>query len=379
MFKLPKWWIDEEIWLSRISAFWDVFLMVFIAFLIYLNRDIGYMDTWSNILLICSALLIIYILFRTVHRFERILNEPYFDFEGNLVVKKYSWIAKRVINPFFLFVAFLVLTALFKIQFQFLKWLEKGFEFAGLTVSVRTIIISGFVFLGLLVGTRFIQRIVLSKLKDSVEMGIAFKNSLLSGIGFLGLILAVCGFLTSLGANILPFIILVFLFSTGLFLGFKEAIQNFMAGLVILWERPIKIGDWIVLDGEEGFVRKITLCSTQIETFDKASIIFPNSKIISGKIENWTHMDTIGRTEVNIIFPYGTKLDPVKKILLKVAKNHPSVLETPVPSVVVIDIPERRVTLSLRCFIPNKVQRLSIANTLREEIYNALMKAKIKV
>ena len=143
-------------------------------------------------------------------------------------------------------------------------------------------------------------------------------------------------------------------------------------------ERPIKIGDWVVIDGAEGFVRKINLCTTEIETFDKASVLFPNTDITQKRILNWTHVDTIGRTEVKVSVAYGTDIEKVRTLLLKTAQSHPSVLDDPAPSVIVTDISHGRVEMELRCFIPNKVQIFSIANTLRCEIYEALCKAKIK-
>ncbi len=378
MFKLSNWIADEESFISKLSAFWDVLLVGIVITFVSFNQDIEYDENLKDILLFCGTISIFYVLYRMIRRFARLINEPYFDFEGRIQVRKQSLFLSYLINLLFIFCAFLILLELFKINIQFINHLSIGFSFAGLIISTRTLILSGFVFLLIIALTRFIQKIVLGKLQEYVEMGVAFKNSLIRTIGYLGAILAYCGLFAALGANVLPFILLLAALFIGLCFGLKDIIQNFVSGMQILWTRSIKIGDWVMIDGAEGFVKRITLCSTEIETLDKASIIFPNIDITTKKIENWTHEDTIGRTEVKITVPYGVKMEKVRDIMLKIANNHPSVLEDPAPSVIVLSIHKDYADVELRCFIPNKVQRFSIANTLREEIYDALVKAKIK-
>ena len=378
MLKLSGWVADEEAFMAKLSAFWDVLLVAIVIAFVSVNQDLEYDENLKSILLFCATLSVFYVLYRMIRRFARLLDEPYFDFEGRPQRKKQSWFLNYLINPLFFFCAFLILTGLFHVDIQFMDRLSAGFSFAGLIISTRTLILAGFVFLIVLTLTRFVQRVTLEKLQEHVEMGITFKNSLIAGMGYFGAVLAFCGLFAALGANVLPFVLLLAALFIGMCFGLKDMIQNFVSGMQILWTRSIKIGDWIVVDRAEGFVKRITLCSTEIETLDKASVIFPNTDITTKKVINWTHEDTIGRTEVKVTVPYGVKMQKVRDIMLQIADNHPSVLEDPAPSVVVLDIRKDSVDLELRCFIPNKVQRFSIANTLREEIYDALVKAKIK-
>ncbi len=378
MFKVSHWIADEEAFMTKLSAFWDLLLVAIVISFVSFNQDIEYDENMKNILLFCGTLSIFYLLYRMIRRFSALLNEPYLDFEGRQQQKKQSLPLRYLINSLFVFCAFLILIDLFKVNFQFINHLSRGFTFAGLVISTRTLILAGFVFLLVMTVTRIIQKITLEKLQDYVEMGITFKNSLIRSQGFLGLTFAYCGLFAMLGANILPFILLLAALFIGLCFGLKDTIQNFVSGMQILWTRSIKIGDWIVLDGAEGFVKRITLCSTEIETLNKASVIFPNIDITTKKIVNWTHEDSIGRIDIKITIPFGVKMKKIRDIMLNVANNHPSVLEDPAPSVIVSDIQQDYTSVELRCFIPNKVQRFSIANTLREEIYDALVKAKIK-
>lgn len=378
MFKLSDWVADEEAFMAKLSAFWDVLLVAIVIAFVSVNQDLEYDENLKSILLFCATLSVFYVLYRMIRRFARLLDEPYFDFEGRPQQRKQSWFLNYLINPLFFFCAFLILMGLFHVDIQFMERLSAGFSFAGLVISTRTLILAGFVFLIVLTLTRFVQRVTLEKLQEHVEMGITFKNSLIAGMGYFGAVLAFCGLFAALGANVLPFVLLLAALFIGMCFGLKDMIQNFVSGMQILWTRSIKIGDWIVIDKAEGFVKRITLCSTEIETLDKASVIFPNTDITTKKIVNWTHEDTIGRTEIKVTVPYGVKMQKVRDIMLQIADNHPSVLEDPAPSVVVLDIRKDSVDVELRCFIPNKVQRFSIANTLREEIYDAFVKAKIK-
>lgn len=377
--KMNKWEIEEGSFLAKLSASWDMTLVAIVIAFIYLNQDLAYDETSFTLLIGFGTIAVLYILYRMLKRFDRLLSEPVFDFEGNVISQKETWILKYAINPLFYFCAGLILLELFQVHWVLLDKLNNGFSIAGLMFSTKNILIAGFVFLTILLVTRFIQRMTAQKLKEHVELGVTFKNSLLSGMGYFGVILAFCGLFAFLGANVLPFILLIAALFIGVAFGFKDMVQNFVAGLIILMERPIKIGDWVLMENAEGFVKKINLCSTEIETFEKATILLPNTDITNKKVFNWTHEDTIGRTEVKLVLPYGTNIDKVRQILLKIAHNHPSVLDDPAPSVVVTDIQKGFVFLEVRCFIPNKVQIFSIANTLREEMYDALVKAKIKL
>ena len=376
--KINKWEIEEETFLAKLSAFWDLLLVGVVIALIYLNQDMNYDDLSNDLLMAFGSAAILYILYRMIKRFARLLDKPAFDYEGNVVSYREGWLLKYMIMPLFFFCAFMILMGLFHVHSPLLYHLNEGFAVTGLVISTRNLILAGFVFIAIMLVTRFIQRMTLAKLKEHVELGVTFKNSLLTGMGYLGIVLAFCGLFAFLGANILPVVLLGAALLIGVAFGFKDMFQSFVAGLIILMERPIKIGDWVVIDGAEGFVRKINLCTTEIETFDKASVLFPNTDITQKRILNWTHVDTIGRTEVKVSVAYGTDIEKVRTLLLKTAQNHPSVLDDPAPSVIVTDISHGRVEMELRCFIPNKVQIFSIANTLRCEIYEALCKAKIK-
>ena len=105
-----------------------------------------------------------------------------------------------------------------------------------------------------------------------------------------------------------------------------------MSGLILLAERPIRVGDQIVVKGDEGFVRRISVRATEIETFDRASVIIPNSELITGVVKNWTHANTLGRINIRINVAYESDPEQVIAILKACLAGHSSVLRQPAPA-----------------------------------------------
>ncbi|MFO1034602.1 MAG: mechanosensitive ion channel [Hyphomicrobiales bacterium] len=100
-------------------------------------------------------------------------------------------------------------------------------------------------------------------------------------------------------------------------------------GLILLAERPVRVGDWIVTPAGEGIVRRINVRSTEVETFDNSSIIIPNSNLITNAVRNWTLRDTMGHFSVAVAVSYDAKPDDTKAILTEIASEHPLVMRHP--------------------------------------------------
>jgi small-conductance mechanosensitive channel len=139
--------------------------------------------------------------------------------------------------------------------------------------------------------------------------------------------------------------------SVGIGFGLQSVVSNFVSGLIILWERAIRVGDWIVVGAEEGFVRRINVRSTEIETFDRATVIVPNSNLMTGVVKNWVRSDRVGRIRLPLTVGLAADPDNLREMLIGIAKAHDHVLSIPSPTVFFSSFADDKMTFELICFI----------------------------
>ena len=167
--------------------------------------------------------------------------------------------------------------------------------------------------------------------------------------------------------------------SVGIGFGLQAIVSNFVAGLILLVERPIKVGDWIVIGEFEGVVKRISVRATEIQTFQFASVIIPNSELISKAVKNWTYKDKVGRIDIAVGVPYDCDLDRVRDILAACARSAPHVCANPPPRVEVRAFAPGQIALEVRCFV-SEVNTYTIAATdLRLAILKTLREAGIEL
>ncbi|AVR03155.1 mechanosensitive channel MscK [Pluralibacter gergoviae] len=121
--------------------------------------------------------------------------------------------------------------------------------------------------------------------------------------------------------------------SVGLGFGLQEIFGNFVSGLIILFERPVRIGDTITIGSFSGSVSKIRIRATTITDFDRKEVIIPNKAFVTERLINWSLSDTVTRLVISLGVAYGSDLDKVKEVLLQAAKEHPKVMHDPAPAV----------------------------------------------
>ncbi|HLK17164.1 MAG TPA: mechanosensitive ion channel domain-containing protein, partial [Fimbriimonadaceae bacterium] len=159
----------------------------------------------------------------------------------------------------------------------------------------------------------------------------------------------------------------------------QSVVSNFVSGLILLAERSIRVGDWVVVKNEEGFVRRISIRATEIETFDRASVIIPNQEFITGVVKNWTHGSTVGRITMKVRVTFDTDVASVRELLFACATKHRQVLQRPPPAVYLIGFGDIGMDFELRCFISNIEQSWSVRNDLYMEVLRQFRDAGIKI
>ncbi|MCP4933413.1 MAG: mechanosensitive ion channel family protein [bacterium] len=254
-----------------------------------------------------------------------------------------------------------------------------GFEFGGLTISLVSILIALAVFFFGVVFTKIFQRWLDQKILSKNQSKTGAEDSIKTAVGYLGIIISALIALSYTGIGLGNLAIVAGALSLGIGFGLQSIVNNFVSGLILLAERPIKVGDWIAVAGEEGNVRRISVRSTEIETFDRTHIIVPNSELISGTVKNWTLRSPLGRVVINIGVSYEADPDEVHDILLRVATSHPAILEYPEPQVMFIDFGANSLDFSLRAFLSDITNSMTVRSQLRFELLRALREADISI
>ncbi len=253
------------------------------------------------------------------------------------------------------------------------------FSIGGLTVSPIDIIISiiSFIFVFLLSGK--FKASIKDKLLIGTTMDESIKDSLASGATYIFIILGAFLSIGFLGISFTNIAILVSALSVGIGFGLQNIVNNFISGIIILIERPIKIGDWVVVGDHEGIVTKINIRSTELETFKKASVLIPNADILSTSIINWTHENQLGRVDINVGLEYGSDVEKAKDVLLACAKAHKKVLRYPAPYVIFAEFGGSSLDFMLRCFTADVKNSLTISSDLRFDINKKFMEENINI
>ncbi len=136
-----------------------------------------------------------------------------------------------------------------------------------------------------------------------------------------------------IGIDLTGLAIIVGFLSVGIGFGLQNITSNFVAGLILLLERPIKVGDRVILGNQEGDVVEIKMRSTTVRTLNNIAVIVPNSEFVSSKLENWSYGDQNVRVDIDIGVSFESNLEKVMRSLLEVAEEHPEVLKHPAADV----------------------------------------------
>ena len=255
-----------------------------------------------------------------------------------------------------------------------------GFQIVGVTISLQSILIA----IGILIGgvflTRILQRWFIQRAELTGTLNNGVRDSIRTALGYAGFIASVLLATSSLGVSYSSLAIVAGALSLGIGFGLQSIVNNFVSGLILLVERPIKLGDWIVVGDKEGRVQKISVRSTQIGTFDRSTVIVPNADLITGQVVNRDHGDSVGRLIVNVGVSYTANPEQVIDILDTIGRNHPLVQKTDAsPHVVFEAFGESSMNFSLRLLLHDIKYSLNVKTELHVAIYQAFRDAGIEI
>lgn len=167
--------------------------------------------------------------------------------------------------------------------------------------------------------------------------------------------------------------------TVGLGFGLQEIFANLVSGLIILFERPIRVGDLVTVGGVSGRVTRMQIRATTITGFDRRELIVPNKKFITEDVMNWTLSDDVNRVEIEVGIAYGSDTELARELLLSIARRNPVILADPEPLATFDRFADSSLNFTLRCFLPNLDDRLKVIHELHSEIAREFHKAKIEI
>ncbi len=167
--------------------------------------------------------------------------------------------------------------------------------------------------------------------------------------------------------------------SVGLGFGLQEILANFVSGIILLLEQPIRVGDIVTVDNSTGVVTKMQIRATTVTNWDRQELIIPNKDLVTGKLLNWTLSNVINRVVINVGVAYGSEPENVRNVLLGAVKNHPEVLKDPAPIVTFEQFGDSSLNFVIRCYLPSLEKRLLTIHELHSAIARALTSAEIEI
>jgi potassium efflux system protein len=252
-----------------------------------------------------------------------------------------------------------------------------GFSVAGVSISLSSLVVAAVLFAAGVFVTRLLQRWLETEFLPTTRIDAGLRNSIRTGVGYLGIFAASALALSALGLSVDRITIVAGALSVGIGFGLQSIVNNFVSGLILLWERPIRVGDWVVVGSEEGIVRRINVRATEIETFDRTAVIVPNSTFISGIVKNKVLSDRSGRVELKVTVAITEDAETVRNLLIRCAEAHPQILKQPVPVVQLKNFNANGIEFELFGFVEDVDQTGRISSELRFSLLKRLRDEEI--
>lgn len=246
-----------------------------------------------------------------------------------------------------------------------LAFLLQGFTFGEVTLKPAAFLYGVIV---LVVGTWVVQSLqnwLAERYLPHTRLDPGMRSSAARLVSYVGYVVAGVMALSAAGIGFDRMAWIVSALSVGIGFGLQAVVQNFVSGLLLLAERPIKVGDWVSLGTVEGNVRRINARATEIEMFDRSTVIVPNSEFITKVVRNVTLSDPLGRGRITVVMPVNAKASVVRQCLLDAVESTDEVLTEPNPSVIIDGFESGGIAFSLYFFVASP----RLVNSIRSQVF----------
>lgn len=259
------------------------------------------------------------------------------------------------------------------------RMMRDGVEIGGVTLSLGAVLVLLITFTIGVVITRWLQKFLRLEVLPKTRLDAGGRNAIVTGFGYVGITLSALIAISLAGLNLSSLAIVAGALSVGIGFGLQAVVSNFVSGIILLIERPVKEGDWIEVAGHSGVVRKISVRSTRVETFDRHDVIVPNAELIAGSVKNMTLSSRSGRLILPVGIAYGSDVEKARDILLDCARGNGSILQHPAPVVLFTGLGDSALLFELRVFVRDIYDMLTVKSDLLFAIYARLTAAGIEI
>lgn len=202
-----------------------------------------------------------------------------------------------------------------------------------------------------LLAVRIVKDWLGERLLPETNMDAGMRASLVTLVGYIGFIVVAATVMSTLHISLTNLTWVVSALSVGIGFGLQAIVQNFISGLILLTERPVKVGDWVSLAGVEGDIRRINVRATEIQMSDRSTVIVPNSQFITQNVRNVTMGNALGVVGITLTLPLDTDVLQIRELLLQAFTEHEAILDTPAPSVSFKDLTNSGVIISASGYV----------------------------
>jgi small-conductance mechanosensitive channel len=205
------------------------------------------------------------------------------------------------------------------------------------------------------------------------------RSSIVTAVGYVGVAIAGLFGVMAAGIELSQLALIAGALSLGIGFGLQNIVSNFVSGLILLAERPFKAGDIVEAGGFTGIVKNVKVRATEIETFDKKTLVLPNSEMINSAVINWMHKTALGRVSVGVGVSYDSDAQAVHDLLIEIANDHPRVLANPEPFVDFHNFGDSALEFDLRAYIADVGFSIGVMTELRIAIHQRFKEQGIEI
>ncbi len=260
-----------------------------------------------------------------------------------------------------------------------LAWLNKGITIGKAKITILNVCYV-IIFL-LLIG--YISKIIRKALQDEVlprtRLDIGARASLVNVVVYSLWVLAIYTGINILGINLSSLAFMAGALGIGIGFGLQNIVNNFISGIILLFDPSIQVGDMVQIGEDWGTVNRINIRTTIVQTFDNAALIIPNSQMLSDRVTNWSHRDPKVRRQVDVGVAYGSDVQLVRKVLLEIIHDMPDIMDDPAPRVDFSDFADSALIFRIRFWITSPEFWLTAPTELRFRIDEEFKKHGIEI